>query len=117
MSVQTEARPVTPQEPMTPIKPSEALRLGRLIRPTEVAGRMFLGDDAACANGAIALGLGYRGPLSTGTEHCDGDTPVYLFLVSERVPAGAILVENDTAVGRGESGDAAVLAYLEERGL
>jgi hypothetical protein len=58
--IETEAPSrVAPSEPTTPIRPSEAIRLGMLVRP--VAGRveMFQGDDIACALGAMAIGFGF----------------------------------------------------------
>ena len=59
----TEVRTTTPPiEVVTPIKPSEAIRLGCLIAPVQMFGqtRDFLGGDRqkACAIGAMELGLG-----------------------------------------------------------
>ena len=45
--------PAAPVEVVTPIKPSEALRLGRLIRPEKCTGSWTRGDNAACALGAM----------------------------------------------------------------
>jgi hypothetical protein len=57
----TETLPaVAPFEPTTPIKPSEAIRLGCLIAPVqEFEGPYFNAYiRSACAYGAMALGLG-----------------------------------------------------------
>lgn len=76
--IETIAAP-TVAEPTTPIKPSEALRLGRLIRPERSTGKLFAGDSAACALGAIKVGFGeppnedYTGVLFdmlSGKSHC-----------------------------------------------
>lgn len=48
--------PVAP-EIVTPVKPSEALRLGRLTRPVRLTGDWLL-PGAACAYGAIVTGGG-----------------------------------------------------------
>jgi hypothetical protein len=45
-----------PAEPTTPIKPSEALRLGRLVRPVQVFGHFRDGLLGACAYSAMAIG-------------------------------------------------------------
>ncbi len=54
----TETLPtVVPLEPTTPIKPSEAIRLGCLIAPQQAFNHYLSGDGAAaCALGAAALG-------------------------------------------------------------
>lgn len=54
----TELAPAVAPETTTPIKPSEALRLGRLIRPLPLRGLILSGDDRACALGAMAVGVG-----------------------------------------------------------
>lgn len=55
----TTLAPAVAPEVTTPIKPSEALRLGRLTRPVRLTdGGFQLGDDAACALGAIHAGYG-----------------------------------------------------------
>lgn len=62
MDTITAAPETRPLEPTTPIKPSEALRLGRLVRPRRAKGALFRGKYAACAVGAMALGYGYDKP-------------------------------------------------------
>lgn len=47
-----------PTEVTTPIKFSQALRLGRLTHPRPLRGMFYDGADGACALGAIILGLG-----------------------------------------------------------
>lgn len=49
---------VTP-ETVSPLKPSEALRLGRLIRPRRTANEFFEGTTGACALGSMLAGAGY----------------------------------------------------------
>jgi hypothetical protein len=50
-----------PIETVTPLRPSEALRLGRLTRPRRAIGDFLVGNDGACALGAIATGAGASG--------------------------------------------------------
>jgi hypothetical protein len=118
--IEVETIPV-PVEPTTPIKPSEALRLGRLVRPLETEGALWDGTDKACALGAMALGYGWDGPTPSIYEFDDDDTAdiiesAYLF-VEERsgITPQTVWFINDHAE-RGKR-DAAVLAYLEARGL
>jgi hypothetical protein len=57
----TERLPRTaPSEPTTPIRPSEAIRLGTLLRPVQCSGHELHPDDPtkACAWGALRLGYG-----------------------------------------------------------
>lgn len=61
MAIDTTAIPAV-AEPTSPIKPSEALRLGRLIRPVRIENEFYEGRTGACALGAIATGYG-EGPL------------------------------------------------------
>ena len=77
--------PVTP-EVVTPIKPSEAIRLGCLIAPIQITGRFFDGRGGACALGAMALGFGYDGPQidSESPENSEFSDP-YCF-VEDRMP-------------------------------
>ena len=57
-------RTVSP-ETVTPIKPSEAVRLGCLLAPRQITGTRFDGDDGACATGAMFLGGGLgRQPIT-----------------------------------------------------
>lgn len=64
MTLDTRIAPA-PVERVTPIKPSEAIRLGCLTT-TPGAGEFFNGRGSACALGAMAVGLGYRGPRHGG---------------------------------------------------
>lgn len=66
MTAETMAPAVAP-EVTTPIKPSEALRLGRLTRPNYTEARLWSGETGACALGAILEGIGWGGgSQSTG---------------------------------------------------
>lgn len=47
-----------PTETVTPLRPSEALRLGRLTRPLEIKGNLYDGKHGACALGAMREGFG-----------------------------------------------------------
>jgi hypothetical protein len=113
VSVTVVEAPVQPApiETVTPIGPREALRLGRLIRPKRVSCLMFLGEDAACALGAMALGWGFD----------DNEWAAYHFL-GERLATfgltiGGVCFPFDAAEVQGRNGDDAVLANLAERGL
>lgn len=60
----TETLPTTvPLEPTTPIKPSEAIRLGCLVSPIQMFDDLYVSDDGreSCVYGAMALGQGARG--------------------------------------------------------
>jgi hypothetical protein len=122
----TETIPQTlPLEPTTPIKPSEALRLGRLVRPERCSVTMFDAYHGACALGAMAVGLGFD-PRQVSAED-----NAYQFVADKfgwtletsdegDPPDGsvsAIWSRFDRAENRGNDGDAAVLAYLEGLGL
>lgn len=61
--------PETPAEPTTRIKPSEALRLGRLEYPVRDPDTFTTGPGRACALGAMMAGWGV--PLTL--EDDDGD--------------------------------------------
>jgi hypothetical protein len=98
--------PAAPVETVTPIKPSEALRLGRLLRPVKCTGSWTHGDNAACALGAMDIGWGF-GPNGT----CDYLTLLGIDWYSD------IAMLFDPTEREGRDGDAAVLAYLESRGL
>jgi len=51
---------VTPLEPTTPIKPSEAIRLGCLIAPVQIFNDGYVdGAGGACGVGAGVLGMGW----------------------------------------------------------
>jgi hypothetical protein len=95
-----------PLEEVTPIRPSEALRLGRLVRPEKCTGSWTRGDNAACALGAMEAGWDI-GPNDT----CDRLTALGVDWYSD------IAMLFDPAEREGRDGDAAVLAYLESRGL
>jgi hypothetical protein len=61
----TETMPAAaPIETVTPIKPSEAIRLGCLIAPVQLRDDAYVSEyrRAACAFGAMALGYGYDWP-------------------------------------------------------
>lgn len=66
-----EATPATsPIETVTPIKPSEAIRLGCLIAPEQAFGNYIVPSGAACALGAMALGWdGVVSIASTNRAH------------------------------------------------
>jgi hypothetical protein len=55
-AVETLTRERVTPETVSPLKPSEALRLGRLVRPRRIEGTMYSGEDGACAAGAITIG-------------------------------------------------------------
>ena len=110
--------PAAPVETVTPIKPSEALRLGRLIRPVEAEGYLFQDGIEACAVGAMALGYGYDGPTDNYRECGERGEAAYALVEARTgISAARIFTINDAAIEEGQSGDAAVLAYLESRGL
>ena len=106
--IETLEAPVTaPLETVTPIKPSEALRLGRLEYP-EHTPHTYRFASGACAVGAMAAGWGLG--ISAAEDHLediadDGNFPAEIEDIF------------DTAENDGRDGDAAVLAYLESRGL
>jgi hypothetical protein len=112
--VEAPVRPA-PVEPTTPIKPSEALRLGRLIRPKHAPCSLFEDDDAACAVGAMVVGWGFSG---------DDTVAGYQFAREKLGSFGlgwvSLSLEYDTLAWLGKdgpAGDQAVLDYLAERGL
>jgi hypothetical protein len=99
----TIARPQTVEE-VYPIKPSEALRLGRLTRPRHIVRMYMSGNDGACAIGAIAQGWA-MGPI---TAH-------QVLNSAYNIPINISKMYDDAEMG-GQDGDAVVLRYLEERG-
>lgn len=104
--------PVTPER-VSPLKPSEALRLGRLIRPVRCSGRFFRDANAACANGAIAVGLGYEPPLSNESYTADEHA---ISFIEERWPSFPwidVFIRNDIH----HWSDDQIAAYLEGLGL
>lgn len=59
-TVQSPGRTEVPLEPTTPIKPSEAIQLGRLMRPVHVRGTAFNAQgDGVCTIGAMFVGYGF----------------------------------------------------------
>lgn len=60
-----------PVETVTPIKPSEAIRLGCLIAPVQLVDDIYADEElhAACVYGAMALGMGM--PWSVADAHAD----------------------------------------------
>lgn len=103
-----------PVETTTPIKPSEALRLGRLTRPVHAHFAYLKGSDAACAVGAIHIGFGGNDSTSGSTFGIPND----LWDTVTRFPEwGTVSEMYEAAEDRGKDGDAVVLAWLEEKGL
>lgn len=125
MTVETIPTTV-PAEPTTPIRPSEALRLGRLIRPieAEVGETLYAGRKRACALGAMALGYGFdpKGHEPTDAYGVVADHAGLSYDHDDSEFGGdgtlkSVWARFDEARAEGQSGDAAVLAYLESRGL
>lgn len=109
----TETMPeVRPAEPTTPIKPSEAIRLGRLIRPVPCSGYAIGGANEACALGAMALGWG-------GQEDDDAAWDLAWDRLHDLgVDPRDIWQPFDAAVwAKDPDPDAAAVALLESRGL
>ena len=52
-----ETLPEILSEPVTRIRPSEAIKLGRLTRPIKTPYHMFEGGDGACTFGALTIGI------------------------------------------------------------
>lgn len=77
--------PAAPVETVTPIKPSEAIRLGILLAPTPITGCFFDGRGGACALGAMALGFGYDGPQKHTDDQGPNESDPYV-LVGDRLP-------------------------------
>jgi hypothetical protein len=102
-------------EPTTPIKPSEALRLGRLTHPVRIRGSMFSADGrGACAVGAIARGLGFESDHEVGslTEALDaGEYVWYRGLPSD--VANKVMILNDDRNWT----DDQIVAWLREQDL
>lgn len=117
MTTETLASAAVPTETVTPIKPSEALRLGRLLEPRRASGNAF-SDAGACALGAIHLGWGGDRNDDIDTRYDLTMAPLWAMLGTDCSPARVIGQEIfDEAEHDGRDGDAAVLAYLESRGL
>ena len=115
--LETQARPVTP-ETVTPIKPSEALRLGRLLYPIQNRRGQWFGIDepSACALGAIHAGWTGGNVVDCGIY--DQSTTARLQALGIDHPSDAIGCDLFDPIARdGGDGDVAVLAYLEARGL
>jgi hypothetical protein len=112
-----ETRPA-PVEVTTPIRPSEAIRLGCLTTTPGVA-EFFDGKGAACALGAMAIGLGYTGPRHGGYvpgawriafEALPGELPSPAGEMTDAIDA--IWLRNDSGWSR-----EAIASWLESRGL
>ena len=102
-----------PVEVVTPVKPSEALRLGRLVYPEHITGLFTDGERAACALGAMCAGWGI--PL---THHIGGGNwPGVDARFGDGSTSMAVATRFDEAERLGLDGDAVVLAYLEGLGL
>lgn len=106
--------PATPVETVTDIKPSEALRLGRLVRPKRRAASWFWGKHAACALGAIHIGWG-GDPDDKESLHATSER--LRAMLGDESPDFAIGGTFDYAQQRRQNGDEAVLKFLEEKGL
>lgn len=120
---QTPQEEPRPLEPVTPILPSEALRLGRLTRPRKVNCNTFYESVGACALGAMAIGYGMPDPGDVGrNSSLELDHAAY-GVVAEAAFGGNITHPDFARVWRlndstsDADGDAAVLAYLRERSL
>ena len=118
----TKTAAPAPVEVVTPIKPSEALRLGRLRFPVRVDGYWFDPDNkaAACALGAMHAGWFGNPTWDFDTwdfDIYDNETMRRLNDLGIAEPEEEIGCRFDNAEWDSEDGDAAVLAYLEERGL
>jgi|SRR6185369_17671706 len=97
-----------PIETVTPIKPSEAIRLGRLARPLRPRPGLMFGPQAACAIGAMAVGLGYGGD----------DADVAYLIVRDALQGTGILPISHIGCAYDAGGtDDEAIAFLESRGL
>lgn len=72
----TEAPVKLPLETVTPIRPSEAIRLGMLTHPIQSFGHIGSGNTA-CALGAMAVGYGDE-EARNGYVSLAGKMPLYL---------------------------------------
>jgi hypothetical protein len=119
--IEIETRPA-PVETVTPIKPSEALRLGRLLYPVEIQSEVF-GDNPgeACAIGAMLAGYGY------GPDENEYGTGYYAKIQTFVSPAlvSQIWKHNDGIHGLEDGHDVIgdnwtteqIASWLEEQGL
>lgn len=60
--IEIDTRPAVTPETTTPMKPSEAMRLGRMLYPTPCEGQLaapYDGGWAVCAKGAMYVGYGW----------------------------------------------------------
>jgi hypothetical protein len=77
-----------PIETVTPMKQSEALRLGCLIAPNQLTDAFFdQRHESACAYGAMALGFGHGWNLKAADSLFIGDAMDYRFCPNERCGA------------------------------
>lgn len=111
-----ETSPVeAPVEPTTPRKPSEALRLGRLLRPILMQRSFWRGEHEACTIGAILTGLGLeeeQTPLRwQGTLHRHFSRQQANYL--KGVP---MWLDNQASHADAVTLEAAILLDLEARG-
>lgn len=116
----TETMPTTaPVETVTPIRPSEAIRLGCLIAPVQTTGSFFDGKGGACALGAMVLGLGYDGPRLYMDDMPNASDP---YMLIEAVLPGRVISEvyrrNDGLIDGDEDWSRERIAdWLAEQGL
>lgn len=117
MAIDTIAAPVSipmapPSEPITVIKPSEAIRLGRLKFPRFVAMHWFDSTNtASCTAGAMAAGYGVsrRGGIRANlSNHIAGlfNSPTLNQFVAQ-IPV---------MIDCGEMTEAEIISVLEEAG-
>ena len=112
--IETLEAPVTaPLETVTPIKPSEAIRLGCLTT-TPTTGSFFDGHGGACALGAMAIGFGYDGPRNHVDDHGPDESDPYDLIAAHLtrlpVPVGTEYLYGITA----ESDPASVIYALND---
>lgn len=115
-----EAPVQIPQEPTTPIKPSEALRLGRLLAPRQTAGVLSDGAGGACAIGAMLIGWGDMDPSFNFFADAGKFSSSYYGAFRKRVPGmstSSVYSLFDFEASRGRDGDGPVLRFLEAQGL
>ncbi len=99
-----------------------ALRLGRKKRPEKIDGELFRNDKAACALGAIAIGLGIPDNLVNDYLHPtkDADQDKAYNFVKDTLglefwsDISSIYSVNDDTVSQGGHPDQAVIEYIKE---
>jgi len=113
-----DTAPVTaPIETVTPIKPSEALRLGRLVRPLRIEGRLFRGTNGACALGAIAVGFGWPDAGLNERLSRRSEAAIYEFIERQFPDAGRYWVDHISLSNDSGYSDKDILLSLEAAGL